>query len=98
MKVYIARSHILNEIPIYFKLVVFTVVQTLPTISYIGICSIHLSERSIVKKGSNIYLGPSTIKVISNIVCLFSIGIGIFFNSSVVLAICVLMSLLTVSE
>lgn len=51
-----------------------------------------------MKKGSNTYLGPSAIKVISDIVCLFSIGIGIFFNSSVVLAICVLMSLLTVSE
>lgn len=94
-KLYIVQSHLLNEILICFRFVVFTVVQTLPTMPYAGIFSIHLSERSLVKKGRNIYLGPSTIEVNSNIVCHFNVEIGIFFNSSVVLVIYVLMFLLT---
>lgn len=56
----------------------FTVVQTLPTIPYIGIFSIHLSEKSTVKKGRNTYLGPSTFEVNSDIVCHFKVGTGIF--------------------
>lgn len=70
--------------------------QTLPTILYVGILSIHFSEGHIVKKVRNIYLGSSAIEVNSNIVCHFEDGIGVFFNSCVVLVICVLMFLLCV--
>lgn len=37
-----------------------------------------------MEKGKNIYLSPSTIEVNNNIVCHFKVGIGVFFNSSVV--------------
>lgn len=73
----------------------FTAVQKLPTILYAGISSIHLTERSIVKNGRNIYLGPSAIEVNSNILCHFKVGVVICFNISVVLVIYVLMFLLT---